>query len=136
MAVHRWALRDVNTSEVFTFPQNPAEMTSPFPARNITVQATTAVDGQTILFEGASHPASWTFAGSCRTPEFYESLRSWVFEHPGRVQVTDHFGRVITCVLTGFDPVPKRSVGVYWRHNYTVTALVLSVGAPTVGAVA
>lgn len=130
----RWTLTD--PAGTYTFNPNPNQMTTPFPARNISMQMTTAVDGQVLLFEGAKTPAQWTFGGDCMTAAQYEVLRSWVYDRVGRrVTVTDHYGRAIVCVLVKFDPVPKRAVGRYWRHTYEISAVVVRVGAPTVGEV-
>lgn len=133
-AFKRWILSDANGS--YTFPNNPNAMTSPFGARNISTKVSTAVDGQVLLFEGNRSPVEWTFSGDILDHELYESLRSWVYDRIGRrVTITDHYGRAIIAVLTKFDPTPKRAVGKYWRHTYTVTAVVVRVGAPTVGEV-
>lgn len=119
---------DTNTA---TFPVNPNAMTTPWPQRNITTVAVTAVDGQTIFTEGQPKPVDWTWSGWINTPYHYDLLRSWVYERRRRIIITDHFGRNITCVLTQFDAVPEMKNNVYWRHTYTVHALVASVGKPT-----
>ncbi len=130
----RWKLEDSSGS--YTFTTNPNAMSSPFGQRNIILKNTTAIDGQTVLMEGNRQVPEWTFSGDILDAAHYEALRSWVYDRLGRrVIVSDHFGRRIVCVLTKFDPSPKRSVGKYWRHTYTVTAVVVSVGAPTVSEV-
>ncbi len=130
----RWVFSDESGS--YTFTLNPNAMTSPFGARNIVLRATSAVDGQALLMEGNRQLAEWTFSGRCLDAAHYENLRSWVYDRLGRrVVVSDHFGRRISAVLTKFEPVPRRSVGRYWSHDYTCTAIVISVGAPTVSEV-
>ncbi len=135
MAVYkRWVLSDANGS--YTFRPNPNAMTTPFPERSIGYKVTTAIDGQTLLFEGNRTPAQWQFSGEILDHDQYEYLRQWVYDRTGRrVVVTDHFGRRIVCVLTKFDAVPKRAIGRYWRHQYTISAIVISIGAPTVNEV-
>lgn len=135
MAVYkRWKLEDSGGS--YTFTLNPKTMTSPFGQRNIVLKYTTAIDGQVVLMEGNRQVPEWTFSGNILDAEHYEALRSWVYDRLGRrVTLSDHFGRRIVCVLTKFDPTPKRAVGKYWRHEYTITAIVISVGAPTVSEV-
>ncbi len=133
-AFKRWTFYDANGS--YLFPNNPNAMTSPFGERNIAWKTTTAVDGQVLLFEGARQPVEWTFSGDILDAVHYEALRSWVYDRIGRrVTVTDHFGRGITCILRRFDPTPQRAVGRYWRHTYTIAAIVISVGSPTIGEV-
>ncbi len=127
----RWTIADA--SSTYTFWPNPNAMTSPFGKRNITSKPTTAVDGQVLFFEGGKNAAEWTFSGDILDKAQYEALRHWVYDRIGRrVVVSDHFGRAIACVLTEFKPTPKRAVGKYWRHTYEITALVVSVGPPTV----
>lgn len=137
MAVHlRWKLTDPYTGDVYTFYPNPNEMTSPFPTRSVQAKTVTSPAGQVIFTEGARTPAEWSFGGDILDPTQYEALRAWVYDRRGRrVVVSDHYGRRIICVLTQFDPTPKRAIGKYWRHTYTISALVVSVGAPTVGEV-
>ena len=128
-AVRRW--RFTGGGEQYTVPQNPASMSSLFPTRNVTARTTTG--GRVLLTEGATPPQSWSFEGSCRTKAHYEALRHWVYDIKQRVVIRDHFGRDIECVLLSFDAKPKRSLDVYWRHEYSISALVISVTAPTVG---
>lgn len=129
MAIRRWTFS--GEGETWTVPQNPREMSSPFPTRNVSGRST--VGGRTLLTEGSTPPANWQFGGSIRSREHYDELRRWVYEKKQRVTITDHFGRQIVCVLISFEPVPKRSVNVYWRHDYSIKAIVVSVSNPTVG---
>jgi len=136
-AVQKWRFFDPYdtdpTTNTYTVPVNPNKMTSPFPTRNVSTKATTAVDGQTLFIEGQASPASWSFAGDIFDSAHYEALRSWVYDRRRRIQIYDHFGRQINCVLESFTPTPKRSTAKYWRHEYEIKATVTSVGAPTVG---
>lgn len=133
--VVKWKLHDPYDTNTATntiyVPINPNAMTSPWPARQINTAVTTAVDGQVIFMEGNAKPKEWSFSGDIMTPYHYDLLRSWVYERRRRVVITDHFGRDITCVLTNFDAVPKQVQRKYWRHTYTITAIVVSVGKPT-----
>ena len=132
MTIQRWKLTDPYTSATYTFHPNPNAMTSPFPERNLTTRVTTAVDGAVLTIEGNRIPKDWTFSGDILEHVQYEALRAWVYDRTGRrVIVSDHFGRDIVCVLRNFDPTPKRAIGRYWRHTYTITAMVVSVSAPT-----
>lgn len=136
----RWRFQDpyaTGPTSAYTFPINPNAMTSPFRKRNIQAKGTTSVDGADILIEGRANPAEWTFTGDILDAAHYEALRSWVYDRPGRrIYVYDHYGRRLICVLTSFDVQPKRSVGKYWRHEYTISAIVTSVSQATVGEVA
>jgi len=137
MAVHRWRFIDPSNGSTYVFEHNPNHMNSPFPRRNITARTTTAVTGQTVLTEGNSGPAEFTFGGSIRSKAHYDALRSWVYDDDGRprtrrIIIVDHFGREMQAVLISFDPQPKRALNVYWRHEYEMTALVTKVGPASV----
>lgn len=132
-AVQRWTLHDPVLHETYEFPLNPRSMGSIHRPRNITARTTTAVDGQSLVTEGNAPPHTWTFEGAILTPEHYADLLTWS-QKPYRVTLTDHFGRSFDVVLQNFDTTPKRAVGRYWRHEYTMTGLIVSTPtAPTVG---
>jgi hypothetical protein len=134
MAVYRWVLRDPFDKDPqtnsYTFPRNPEEMSSPFAERVISSSPTT-YRGH-VLREGSPLPKQWTFSGTIPDAEMYEALRAWVYDRHHRLWIYDHYGRRITIVLQNFDPTPKRAYGKYWKHTYSITAQVLSVGKPSV----
>lgn len=136
LIVQKWTFYDPHdpnpATNLYRFPHNPNKMTTPFPEKNITTKATTALDGQVLIYQGMNNPAQWQFSGDLWTANEYDMLRSWVYERPRRVVVTDHFGRPITCILQKFDAVPAQKLRTYWRHTYTISAYVFSVGEPTV----
>ena len=131
----RWKFHDPYDSNsgtnTYTFEFNPDSMTSPFPTRTINSAHTTAIDGQVLLTEGAPQLAQWKFSGTIRKGYQYDMLRSWVYDRNRRIEVTDHFGRVLTCVLTQLDAQPLKKINDYWIHSYTVSGLVISVSQPT-----
>jgi hypothetical protein len=125
MAVRRWVFHDPYINETYTVPINPREMTSPFAEANITVRASTAVDGQVLLFQGQTPPANWSFTGAILDYGHYAAFEKWASdERRRRIRITDHYGRVLECVLLSFEPTPKRALGRPWRHEYTMKALV------------
>lgn len=142
--VTRWRFQDPSMDSLtldpadewqrdWTVPQNPAEMTSPWPEKTLTVHATAAVDGQALLYEGQSPPQEWQFSGSILNHEHHARLLYWS-EKRVRTIITDHFGRDLVVYLSKFDPVPQRGGNRYWRHDYTMHAYVLKKPtAPTVG---
>jgi hypothetical protein len=126
----RWVFRGAGAS--WTVPINPDAMTSLFPEKALTAKYTTA--GKVLLFESSQQPANWQFSGAILDADHYEGLRHWTYDVPGRIEITDHYGRRIDCALQSFAPEPKRGNGQRpWRHTYTVRALVFRVTAPTSG---
>lgn len=137
MVAHKqWYFEDTKDPNVatrtFTLYPNPSTMSSPFPTKEITALPTTALNGQTLYWEGQTTPVEWSFGGTIRDAALYEALRAWVYARSGPINVYDHFGRRITVLFRSFAPEPPERAkgGVYWYHKYTITALVMSIGAP------
>lgn len=134
MAVHRWKFKDQATE--ITLEINPSEMDGPFGSRTITASATTA--GRVLVTEGGFTPKSMNFSGKILTKDQYMTMVDWWVPSPNgshdqrRITVTDHFGRALVVIPMTFDPKPERSPSHYWKHSFTATCMVLSVGSPTV----
>lgn len=122
---YRWEFDD-GVGEHYIIPINPNKMTALKAERPISTRVTTAVGGQVLLFEGRRPPAAWNFSGVLFTKDEYDQLDHWTYSK-GRITITDHYRRVLTVVLQGFDPTAKRSIGVPWRHDYIVKGLLLDV---------
>lgn len=131
--VTRWVFTDPVTAETYTVPRNPRAMGSPFPERTFNVRAVSALTGTPIVSEGTTQPATWQFEGSIVDHAHYMALHRWVYVITNRIVITDHFGRDIDCLLQKYDPVPRRAVNKYWRHDYKITGLVFAVGEASVG---
>lgn len=135
--VYRWRFEDPAdanpATRTYTFAISPDTMSSPFGTRSVTFEGTTAVDGQPIMWETQMPPTQFTFGGQILDDAHYEQLRAWTYDRQGRLFLYDHFGRRMIVTLTKFDPTPKRAIGRYWRHTYTITAFVYAITAPTVG---
>lgn len=134
MSVLRWVLTDpldtnANTN-TYTFPRNPSEMTSVFAPQSIDEH--TSGRGTQILIAGDLTPQTWTFSGTFLHKSEIDTLHGWIYRRKRYVYLTDHFGRKITLVFQGMEATPKQRSGYYWSHDYTVTALVLAVGGPTI----
>lgn len=138
-ALLRWKFEDPSDvdfeTRYYTMYRNPSRMTSPFPQRAVSHVGTTAIDGQTLMWEGTTPPKDWQFGGPVFNAEHYEALRSWVYDRQGRMWVYDHFGRRLTVVFTSFDadPPERPKIGRYWFHEYTVHAIVLGITQPVSG---
>lgn len=132
--VLRWTITDpydTNTqTRVYTFPRNPAEMSSIYPDRSIS--SFTTLHGRVLFYEGTTPAKQFTFAGPVMEKAHFDALREWVYKRKRRVIIRDHFGRKITCVLSSVELVPKRRVNKYYSHDYTVTGLVVSITEPTI----
>lgn len=123
--VQRWKFDD-GAGTTYTVPINPNKMSKLRAPRTINTHVTTAVSGQALFFEGRRPPGAWTFSGVILHKDHYQALDFWVYQ-TGRIVITDHYNRLISCVLSDFDAQPHRSVGKPWRHDYTITGLVIGV---------
>lgn len=132
--VKRWKFIDAKETDpaykTYVFPRNPREMESVTEERAVSSMTTT--NGKVLLYEGATPARSWSFSGYFLHKTEADAMNYWVYHKRRRFQLIDHYGRTINLVLTSLDAVPKRRVGYYWSHDYTVNALVLSVTAPTI----
>lgn len=131
VSVVRWIFHDPTGADTdWTVPVNPNAMTSPYPKKNFIYDVTTAIDGVGLVWQGQTKPVEWSFSGEILDQAHYDKLSHWVYDKDWRIKITDHFGRVFTVALTSFEPVPKRAVNVYWRHQYIVNALVFKMVNP------
>jgi hypothetical protein len=134
MSVLRWVITDPTdidpTTNTYTFPRNPESMTSIFHELPITAQSSTR--GHALLWEGATQAKAWSFQGAILDKQHLLDLHLWVLTKKRRLILTDHFGRAITLVFNSLEVVPKRRTNVYYSHDYTVNALIISSTAPTV----
>jgi hypothetical protein len=89
-------------------------------------------NNKTLLYEGLTPAKAWQFSGPILDKQQFTDLTSWVYDRKRRVIINDHYGRNISCVLTTFEVTPKRRNGYYYSHEYTISALVLAVSAPTI----
>lgn len=132
MGVQRWQFYSPVTGERYDWPRNPEKMTKVRPTRNYTVKHTVGLTGQVLIYEGAPTPADWNCSGKIRTVEHYQALEHWTYDVPGRVQLTDHYGRLLVLQMEDFDAAPVIRNGIYWAHDFTLKAIVTYVGQPTV----
>lgn len=121
--VKKWVFQDPATAETYHFEINPNQMTSPFAQRQITYQATTAIDGNKLAWEGQEAAVQWQFEGYIRSQTEYDAFVFWRNKR-NRIWVTDHYGRAWLGYITNFDAKPRRSMNVPWSHTYTMTFLI------------
>lgn len=121
--VRKWIFQDPATGEVYHFPYNPSQMTSPFGPKNITYTPTTAIDGNKLSFEGQQAPVQWQFQGFIRSQAEHDAFIHWVGKR-NRVWISDHFGRAWLAYLTQFEAIPHPANDIPWAQDYTMHALI------------
>lgn len=122
----RWTLTDPTDDTSYTFEINPNDGGSPAHKKNFKSQGTTAPAGRTLLFEGADDPQQLQFKGTVLSQAQYEAMVLW-WSKRYQITLTDDLGRSFPIYITEFTPERKRSRSHPWRHDYTVTALILDV---------
>jgi hypothetical protein len=125
----RWKFDD--GQENWTVPVNPKTMSSPYPEKQMQVHATVRTSGQPLVFEGGPVPAQWQFSGRTQDYTHYSNLLRWT-QKTWTISITDHVGRKMAVYLTGIKFTPSQSINSLWRYEYDVSAIVFSVGAPTI----
>lgn len=125
--VGRWQLNDPTSGGLgeFVFPINPSQMSSPYAARVYTVEHTTSLNGQAILWENGLTGHSWTFEGYLETKAFHDKLVAF-HALRRRFWLTDHRGRIWMVTFTDLDLTPlkpRRNVDKPWCHTYRLTCL-------------
>lgn len=123
-AATRWVLQDrasVLAEHEFTY--NPTTMSSPWAPRTYTTDATTAPDGQAMIWEAIERAVDWEFAGYIDTEADHDALLAYGALNR-RFYVIDHRQRAWTCTFVSVDLQPRRVIGKPYAFDYTVKALI------------
>jgi hypothetical protein len=127
----RWTLHDPSLGETWALPNNPYEMTSPQPRREITSFGGVRDNlSQQRTFEAPmSRPVEWSFTGKIRGEDDYEAWHAWA-ARPGVVHITDHLGRTWKCMFRTFEAEEQPQSSRQTRR-YIYNATVLNLGRTT-----
>lgn len=123
--VVRWVFQDPTPGGLGSYrvPINPKEMTSPFAPRAISLDYSTAADGQALFWEGAQPAYPWTFSGYLNTQDHLNKLENFAALNR-RFWIIDHRNRAWICTFLSFDPTPKRDVRTDYSFTYEATVLI------------
>lgn len=124
--VTRWEFYDPIDDETWVVPLNPHDSDSPPRKKNITSEATSASDGQVILFEGADPVPRIAIAGKIHDEATLDEWNRW-FDKRHQIQLTDDIGRVMWIYFEEFTPKRVRSSIYPWKHTYDARFIILSV---------
>lgn len=126
-SVNKWVFVNPPTGETYTLPINPNRMTSPHAPRNVFSEATTAPDGQMIMWEGARRCQPWTIEGFILDQAHYEKMEQFLALN-NRIIIVDHRLRAWICSIESFEP---QKIGYetnpYWA-KYSLTAFIYGGG--------
>jgi len=125
-----WKFQDLNTGDSYTFPKNPASMTSILPPKQIQAVPDTLQPGRGRVLVKPEQPLDFQFAGSIKTREQFNDLLAWS-QRETTVLITDHFGRQFMVVFTDFTADERAFNRKYqWRFNYTMKGLLVRLINP------
>lgn len=124
MPAWRWTVYDPVTAVTWTFPINPHAGGTPSRRKRIDSQNTSAPGGKTLLFEGQDEVQEISCDGTILDQALHDALVAW-WEKRYQVQLTDDLGRVMWVYLKTFEPKRARNAERPWKHQYTITAVIL-----------
>lgn len=124
--VVRWTLYDPVLSETWTMQVNPNDGGTPDNAKTVNYTNTAAPDGKALVYEGRDAVQALDWTGIILTQEHYDTYIHW-FAKRRQVLLTNDLGIQTWIYLTKFTPKRKRAVQAPWKHEYTVSAIVLDV---------
>jgi hypothetical protein len=124
----RWTF--TQGEDVYSFPINPKEMTSPLPTpKDGSSAAGVAAGSAAATLVRYDQPVEWSFGGFIRTLAQHDAMKAWE-QRQGIVTVTDHLGRNFECFLSEFAATERKTNRVTPdRWQYTMKALVLRQSA-------
>jgi hypothetical protein len=132
--VRHWVVQDVAPGGgTYTFPHNPAEMTSPFPPRVITVETTVlhgytddtgyTQTGRPVSWEGATKAHQWEWKGFTADEAYLTKLTELVASNR-RYYLIDHRNRAWVVTFEHLDAKPLIRPNLPWAHEYSVRCLI------------
>lgn len=122
----QWTLIDNSTGSpvVMTFDINPVGFDPPGRESSISTQATTAPNGQSVMFQGHDKIPKATFTGAVITQSFFDTLNIWKDKGYPLI-LTDDVGQTWTILFSSWKWTRVKRTNV-WRHDYTAEVFILS----------
>jgi hypothetical protein len=117
-----WLFEDVHASLSYELEINPKDTTMPSIEKTLT--PTPITRGRPVLFQGRNREQSMTLSGTLLTEDQYNALRAWT-QTDKQIKVTDDLGRSYWVVFTSFDPRRVRTVEYPWRHEFSISGIVV-----------
>lgn len=124
MAVVRWEFYDPDNNNTYVMHINPRDGGSPNMEKTVAYTSTSAPDGKAIIYEGQDKPLTLEWEGVILVQAHYNALENW-YRKRRQIRLTDHLGRVFWIYIQSFKPTHRRSNQYPWKHDYTMSAMVL-----------
>jgi hypothetical protein len=124
MARIAWQFTDPIAVTTYSLLINPNEGGTPSKKKNMSYMQTAGADGKILAFEGRAGVEEISVSGVILIQEHYDALLTW-YNKNNFINIVDDLGRSFNVYITGFSAVRQRSVSHPWRHNYTLTYVVV-----------
>jgi hypothetical protein len=124
MARIAWQFTDPIAIETYDLLINPNEGGTPSKGKSMTYLNTAGADGKILAFEGRAAAEQVTVSGVILIQEHYDKLLEW-YNKNNFINIVDDLGRSFNVYITGFSAQRQRSVSHPWRHNYTLTYVIV-----------
>lgn len=122
--VIRWTLYDPVINETYEMHINPNEGGTPGVNKTIGYEATSAPDGNLILFEGRDEAQKLEWSGVIIEEEHLNELVKWTKKRR-QLLLRDDLEREFWIYITSFSPTRQKRVGRPWKHEYSMSAYIL-----------
>lgn len=122
--VVKWQFYDPSLAETYVFAINPNEDGTPGYKKNFSYRATSAPNGNVVMFEGRADPRRGQFSGVLLDEAQLNALTLW-YEKRSQITVTDDLGRTFSIVVESFEPKRRWSVSHPWRHDYSMSYVIV-----------
>lgn len=128
MAVQRWTLYDPATSETYTFPRNPSEVTMPGIKTGVTFSNTSAPEGEghTLVFAGQEAPGEFDCKGVFLTKAERDAIMAWV-RKKNQVLLTDDLDEEYWVWFDSLTMPRKNTVNHELRITYSLHGYIIDV---------
>lgn len=126
--MNRWTFKDLTTLDTYVMEHSPSEMTSINLPHQTTPIPASPVDGRIFAWRTPDTGVDWTFSGVVYSQAAHDSLVDW-FQRSSKIEITDHYGRKITCRFVSLDLTPYKVTSRFpYKHKYTIKAFIYSWG--------
>jgi len=125
MARTAWVFTDLSTGATYDWEINPYEGGTPGVEKNVLFKSPAGANGQAIVMEGRDSLQELTVTGVLLSEALLNTMKTWAEKrHP--VLLTDDLGRQFRIYITRYEASRVRQSTRPWRHESSVTYLVLT----------
>ena len=119
-----WQLYDPELDETYDLPIGPSAQAGPLYKKRALYENTLGPDGALLRSDAVDESQHIELSGTLLIQAQFDALTTWVAKrYP--IYIVDDLGRQTLVYLQEFTPKRERSIKYPWKHNYTLTGIVL-----------